>query len=187
MGKEKPDDLEAVRAVVASIQPFEPIDQERIIRWAREKLGLAARVTAEVSDRASSPVAGGNDSQRTASGMPGKQTDIKSFIDLKTPKTDIQFAAAVAYYYRFEASELQHKASIIAADLQEACRQAGRERLKRPDQTLVNAHNQGYLDKGGERGTYVINTVGENLVAMTLPEVAGAKRSRTASGRKKRV
>ena len=42
MTKEKPDDLEAVRAVVASLGPFEPKDQERILRWVREKLGLAA-------------------------------------------------------------------------------------------------------------------------------------------------
>jgi hypothetical protein len=34
------DDLEAVRAVVEALQGFEAGDQERIIRWAREKLGL---------------------------------------------------------------------------------------------------------------------------------------------------
>lgn len=33
------DDLEAVRAVVEALQGFEAGDQERIIRWAREKLG----------------------------------------------------------------------------------------------------------------------------------------------------
>ncbi len=182
MSKEKLDDLEAVRTVVASIQPFEPADQERILRWAREKLGLVA---AGASDKAPSTISGGNELQR--SNIPGKQTDIKTFIDLKKPQTDIQFTAAVAYYYRFEAPEPQRKASIIAADLQDACRQTGRERLKRPDQTLVNAHNQGYLDKGGERGTYVVNTVGENLVAMTLPEGPSVSRSRVVRGRKKRL
>ena|SRR5271165_1504819 len=33
------DDLEAVRAVVEALQGFDAGDQERIIRWAREKLG----------------------------------------------------------------------------------------------------------------------------------------------------
>ncbi len=45
----------------------------------------------------------------------------------------------------------------------------GRERLKRPDQTLRNAHMLGLLNKGDEPGTFCVNTVGENLVAMTLP------------------
>lgn len=35
------DDLEAVRAVAAALGDFSPEEQERIIRWAREKLGLA--------------------------------------------------------------------------------------------------------------------------------------------------
>lgn len=184
MTKETPDDLEAVRTVVAALQPFEPKDQERILRWAREKLGLAAPVVAGALHKVSSTVA----EQRTNSRIPGKKTDIKTFTDLKKPGSDIQFAAAVAYYYRFEAPEPQRKESITSADLQEACRQTGRSRLKSPAQTLVNAHNQGYLDKGGERGTYVVNTVGENLVAMALPEGGGASRSpNKVTSRKKRV
>jgi hypothetical protein len=184
MTKETPDDLEAVRAVVASLKGFEPKDQERIIRWAREKLGLAALAAAVASDKAS---AGRDESQHTDSSIPRKQADIKTFVDLKKPQTDIQFASAVAYYYRFEAPESLRKASITAADLQEACRQTGRLRFKGPSKTLGNAHQQGYLDKGGERGTYVVNTVGENLVAMALPEGAGANQLRTVTGRKKRV
>jgi len=45
----------------------------------------------------------------------------------------------------------------------------GRARLENPGQTLRNAHHGGLLDRGEGRGLYVINTVGENLVAMTLP------------------
>jgi|SRR5271167_805083 len=36
------DDLEAVRVVAEALQGFDARDQERIIRWAREKLGLVA-------------------------------------------------------------------------------------------------------------------------------------------------
>jgi len=36
------DDLEAVRIVAEALQGFDARDQERIIRWAREKLGLVA-------------------------------------------------------------------------------------------------------------------------------------------------
>jgi hypothetical protein len=41
MAKTK-DDLEAVRAVTEALEGFEPSEQERIIRWSRERLGLAA-------------------------------------------------------------------------------------------------------------------------------------------------
>jgi hypothetical protein len=36
------DDLEAVRIVAEALQGFDARDQERIMRWAREKLGLLA-------------------------------------------------------------------------------------------------------------------------------------------------
>lgn len=176
------DDLEAVRDVVAALQDFEPADAERILRWAREKLGLSAPVRGDAS-LAATPFA------TPATKMPDTVhgQDIKSFIAAKHPKSDMQFAATVAYYYKFEAPVDQRKEFIMGDDLQEACRQTGRKRFTNPNQTLVNAHHTGYLDKAGDRGAYQINTVGENLVAMALPETgaaASAKRS-TQGGRKK--
>jgi len=47
---DKPDDLEAVRKLTEVLSAFGTGDQERIIRWAREKLGLPS----EVPDRAGS-------------------------------------------------------------------------------------------------------------------------------------
>ena len=91
----------------------------------------------------------------------------------KNPKNDIQFAATVAYFYRFEAPPEQRRNEIDAVLLQDACRLAGRERFKRPRITLNNAKNQGLLDRGSEAGKFTVNTVGENLVAMTLPSQAG--------------
>jgi hypothetical protein len=99
----------------------------------------------------------------------GQKVDIRSFIQTKSPSNDVQFAAAVAYFYAFEASPDARKHEINAADLQDATRQANRPRLKEPRNTLGNANRLGYLDKGGSRGTFQINTVGENLVAMALP------------------
>src|SRR5262249_54251804 len=99
----------------------------------------------------------------------GGTMDIKSFIAAKNPAKDVQFAAVVAYYYRFEAPPAERKDAINQTDLQEAARKAGRQRFGRPIQTLNNAHKLGLLDKGSERGTFTINSVGENLVAMTLP------------------
>ena len=92
-------------------------------------------------------------------------------------KSDNQFAAAVAYYYKFEAPADQRKDAINAEDLVDACRKAQRKRPNKPGQVLVNALHQGLLDKA-ERGQYRINSVGENLVAMVLPSQDGGPTKR---------
>jgi hypothetical protein len=180
MTKPAPDDFEAVRTVVDSLQAFEAKDQERILRWAREKLGLTVSASVPVEEMTTLSRKGDPSASVSTTGKP---TDIKTFIDFKDPQSDSQFAATVAYYYRFEAPEPQRKPTLSSTDLQDACRQTDRERIKHPAQTLVNAYTQGYMDKGPERGTYVLNTVGENLVAMALPSqtrVAKAKPRRAA-------
>ena len=111
--------------------------------------------------------------------------DIKSFVAKKKPHNDIQFAATVAYYFQFEAPPSERKESINGEDLQEACRKAGRTRFSKPGNTLKNAHTLGLLDRTGERGYYSVNTVGENLVAMTLPGESNSdgKASKPTNGR----
>lgn len=168
----KTDDLEAVRTVTTALGNFSPEDQERIIRWARERLGLAPapRNLPETSAPhvLSVPVLPPPAQPADRTQPPASPRDLKSFVTAKNPKSDIQFAATVAYFYRFEASPEQRSNEIDSTTLQDACRLAGRKRFKHPRMTLTNAKNHGLLDMAGE-GRYAINTVGENLVAMTLP------------------
>lgn len=179
-----PDDYEAVRVLVSTLEKFSTADQQRIIRWAREKLGLAEDPVAHRPV----PESSGSHGERGVEGAspphaPGAASDIKSFIVKKNPASDTQFAAAVAYFYRFEAPSSTRKEFITPTDIQDACRQVDRTRFPKPAQTLVNAYNQGLLNKGGERGTYTLSTVGENLVAVTLP--ASGDRPASGSRRKK--
>ena len=155
------DDLEAVRKVVEAIEGFDAEDQERIIRWAREKVGLVD--TPPPSKVQSQEVDVSSPRSRQA-------IDIKTFVASKNPKADTHFAVTVAYYYKFEAPEIERKDYITSEDLQDACRRVDRQRLANPGKTIRNAHHTGFMDKGPDRGTYGINTVGENLVAMTLPQ-----------------
>ena len=156
----KPDDLDALRTVIDALEPFDRSDKERIIRWAIEKLGidgpkfLTSPQNISIGGQAPPPVG-------------GTGPDIKSFIASKAPQSDNHLAAVVAYYYKFEAPV--KKESITKEDILNACRLAGTARPKRPQQTLVNAHQIGLLDKGSDKGSYEINSVGENLVAVTLP------------------
>lgn len=184
------DDFEVAKSVSDLLRPVSTERQVRILRWVSESLGVVNPIE---------PRTGAAHSVRsTADGTFHPATpsavDIKSFITGKDPKSDNQFAAAVAYYYQFEAPQNQRKDSISAEVLQEATRRAGRSRLGDPGRTLRNAKNMGYLDLS-EPGEFTINTVGENLVAMTLPgqgrnsvkaarKPSGSKRGKRSMGRK---
>jgi hypothetical protein len=185
----KPDDLEAVRTIAAALTPFSPEEQERILRWVREKIGLAAATRILPDVRATQPSPSGAPAARLPEPIqppaPASGKDLKTFVNSKLPKSDVQFAATVAYYHRFDAPPEQRKNEIDANILQDACRLASRARLKNPLATLNNAKTLGLLDSGSEKGRFTINTVGENLVAMTLPAKAeGSGKMKTTHVRK---
>lgn len=185
------DDLEAVRVVTSALEGFDSSDQERIIRWAREKLGLEVAPVVQSAKSPSeqlSPVPTG--AGPTLASFPPSGKNLRTFVEEKKPRKDVQFAATVAYFHRFEAPQTQRKTEINSDDLQEACRLVNRQRLKHPGQTLRNAHKLGLLDKGTQAGSFAINSVGENLVAMTLPgdgtAKAPAKARKTKRAREKK-
>jgi hypothetical protein len=166
------DDLEAIRLIVDVLQGFDKNEQERIFRWSREKLGLDTSNTVfhEVKQPVNTSLPQHPHPLESKPLKEAEETkDIKTFVDSKNPKSDVHFATVVAYYFEFEAPELDKKTEVSSNDIQEACRRAKRSRMKNPGQTLRNAHAAGLLDKGMETGAYSINAVGENLVAMTLP------------------
>ena len=169
----KTDDLEAVRTVAEALKDFKPDEQQRIFRWVAEKLGLpqpfAPSVHTQLPVHQPSLIAAATTGVQDRSSSSAGTMDIKSFMSAKRPRSDVQFAAAVAYYYRFNAPEAERKDAINKDDLEEAARKATRDRFANPLKTLQNAHQLGLLDKGSEKATFTINSVGENLVAMTLP------------------
>ena len=167
------DDLEAVRTLVTTLEKFDKNEQERIIRWAREKLGLAVTQLHPVTPPQLTQ-------QHNPPSFQGPAKDLKSFVNEKNPTSDMQFAVTVAYYYKFEAPENERKDSINSETLQDAARLSSRTRLKNPGQTLINASFNGMLDKAEEKGAYKINTVGENLVAMTLPQNSATKKTQSS-------
>jgi hypothetical protein len=159
------DDFDVGKPIFDQLKDLPPERQQRILRWVAEGLGvLAAPLTlAPQSSGAAYTPELALPGQTGASGA----TDIKSFIGTKAPKSDQQFAAAVAYFYRFAAPPAERRDSINGDLLQEAARLARRNRLTNPRSTLNNAKAAGYLD-GTSRGEFSINSVGENLVAMAL-------------------
>ena len=161
------DEFDAIREVVKALEKFGPEDQQRILRWAAEKLGISPSPTT-LGGSAPQRDIGALREMAPSSHQHSGSTNIKSFVELKKPKNDRQFAAVVAYYYQFEAPEGERKDSITKEDLVDACRKANHDRPPVPGQTLLNSVNAGLLDKVG-KGLFSINSVGENLVAITLP------------------
>jgi len=183
---QKPDDLEAVRTICTALEPFDDGERQRILRWASEKLGI--RNTAPNNTTTQSHETANPTQQVTNPGqVSGK--DIKTFLDEKNPNSANQLVAAVAYYHKFEAPTTERKNAITKEDLLDACRKAQRERPKYPIQVLVNASAFGLVDKVGT-GTYEINAVGENLVAVSMPTSghgnSGTKKSNLKTKGKKK-
>jgi len=177
-------DFETASKVSALLRLVSKDRQQKILRWVAEDLDVPlAGEGPSTSGAALSEVGRYSPTQPAP-----RTTDIKSFVAAKNPRSDMQFAAVVAYYYRFEASPDESLESISPEVLQNAARLVNRHRLSRPRQTLLNAKAQGYLDLV-ERGQYRINSIGENLVAMTLPgpEPSVAPQGRPAHSRTKKV
>lgn len=167
--------------IKAILAPLGKVEQQRVLRWVGESLGLAEMpalgagqgpVTATTQPQTSLSQVGHT---APASSPAVRAKDLKTFVQEKSPRSDVHFAAVTAYYYRFEAQESNKKEMITASDLDNATRLAGRSRFTKPYVPLQNAVTQGYLDRTAERGAFKINAVGENLVAMSLPGGAGER------------
>lgn len=177
------DKFEATRIVTETIQEFDPKDQAMIFRWAAETLGLPEPF-AGPSTVAERPVSASPQAASSVLPTGGAAPDIQSFVKTKNPRSDVQFAATVAYYYQFVAPESERKTSISESDLVDACRKVGRERPQKPYFTLNNAFHAGLLDRP-EKGSFSLNAVGENLVALTLPGARKGEEAPAANGRKR--
>src|SRR5690554_1867008 len=97
------NDFDAAKAVTDQLKGMDRERQERILRWVAESLGLMPSVTPAVAPTHASPGTPAPQSEQLAPRTASKPADIKSFVDSKRPKSDVQFAAVVAYYYNFEA------------------------------------------------------------------------------------
>lgn len=152
------------------------------MRWVSERLEL--EVFAPQAVPGGTPPAH-QPSPPSAQTPAGRTKDIKTFIVEKSPKNDVHFATAVAYYYRFEAPQSARQESINAQTLLDAARLADYARPSAPRNVLNNAKKRGYLNSS-ERGVFEINSVGENLVAMSMPSSSAGEAEVTPRRRRAR-
>jgi hypothetical protein len=182
------DDFESAKVIADKLKDVPRERQERILRWVSESLSLASPFASRVK-ASPEPKEFPSDEefmgpQPSASRTPQYElTDIRSFVEEKGPRTDIQYVTVAAYYYRFVAPPEERRATIDADFIQESTRLAGRSPLVAPASTLNNAKKQGYLNTH-ERGQFAISTVGEILVVKGLA-AGGGPAPRTSKRKKK--
>jgi len=181
--QDKTSHFDAAKVIVETLKGMDKTSQALAMRFAAETLGLQA--TSVSHPPVTTVIPASTSAAPPSSGGVPHSMDIKQFTAAKAPKSDQQFAAVVAYFYRFEAPEAQRKDTVDADSLLEAARLAGRKRPSNPRFTLNNAKNAGYLDVA-TTGKYRINSVGENLVAMALPG-NGSESLPARSARKKNI
>lgn len=176
--------LDAAQKIVAELEGMTPDHQLLAVRFAMETIGLQAPAAAPPpTPQIHTPVPS---MPSAISQGTDHSTDIRSFTTMKSPKSDRQFAAVVAYFYQFEARPEDRKDFIDADTMREAARLAGRAQVQRWNMTLTNAKNAGYLDTAGT-GKYKLSSVGENLVAITLPGDGPAGHVKKSSSVKKPI
>lgn len=178
MGEHEANEFDAAKTIVEALRNLTVEQQRLALSFAAQSLGLDT--VPELKEQAGSLREEQQISQTPQ--IAQRAWDIKTFCDHKDPRSDQQFAAVVAYFYRFEAPEAERRESISADTLSNAARLVGRKRPSR--HALNNAKKAGYLDSAGH-GDFQINTVGENLVAVTLPGGASDFASKPRRSNKK--
>ncbi len=159
----------AIDAIVAALEAIEGTARITAIRAACDHLNLA--LPAGVTDTAALGGIPGTQAATQAAALGA--TDIRSLKELKSPGSAVEMACVLAYYFQHHAPTAERKSEIAAADVDKYFVQAGYPLPKRSDQLLVNAKAAGYFDSAA-RGAYRLNAVGHNLVAHSLPRIAGS-------------
>lgn len=175
--------LDAAQKIVAELTGMTFEHQSLALKFAIETLGLqvpAALLPAAATPPARAP----QPTPPHAATNADHSTNIRSFTEMKAPKSDQQFAAVVAYFYQFEAKPEDRKEAIDGDLMRDAARLAPWPQRKRWNMTLTNAKNAGYLDAAGS-GKFKLSSVGENLVAITLPGEGGPGKSQSGSAKRK--
>lgn len=175
MSDRSPDaELHAIQQLIAALEPLDAEARSRVVGYVFGRLGISGPPRSPEF----SVLGSGSASAEVPSGAtrpPQSQPlDIRTLREQKSPKSATEMAAVAAYYLSELAPPGERKREMTAADVTRLFKHAGFPLPGTPKMTLVHAKNAGYLDPGPERGTYVLNPVGYNLVAHKLPSGASS-------------
>ena len=170
MAKDVDVEIEAIKTVLQTLKPLSPEVRQSVIDYVLKRLNLASGRLGGFSSR-------GSLVERIDASLEAEHPRAQPLFHLrelkeeKKPKSAIEMAVLVAYYLSHVAPESERKEAISTKDIETYFKIGGYKLPSRPEFTLGNARNAGYLDSVG-RGQYRLNPVGYNLVVHSLPRSA---------------
>lgn len=147
-------DLIAIQSILDTLSAFEEDDQKRIISFVCLKLKI------------NTDYEGGS---FAAPGMTGirrtySPQSLKLFLKDKKKLSDVRFAVAVAYYYKYVAPDEQKKDEIVFTDVELGSDSVSRARPEGGGHALRDAKAASFLKIGSKRGSYMLDLAGEELI-----------------------
>jgi hypothetical protein len=117
--------------------------------------------------------------------VPASAGNLKKLVKQKKPKSAIEMATLLSYYLANVAPQAERKQKIGTKDIEAYFKAGGYKLPSKPQFTLPNTKNAGYLDNVGS-GEYKLSQKGLNLI-LSLPKGAKAKKGKVGrpSGKKR--
>lgn len=172
-------EIEAIKSLMTVLSPLDAKARQAALDYVLKRLDIKLENV---------PVSPAGSALPPGESAPSPSTDgaahIKAFKEAKKPKSATEMAALVAYYLAHKSTEKRQ--TITAKDVQTQFQIAEFPLPGKPQFTLPNAKNAGYLDAAGN-GEYKLNPVGYNLIVHSLPRKDGAaprQRNKTPRTRK---
>ena len=173
-------EIEAIRCVLAALQPLSKNARASVLEYVTKRLSIASTLSTPPAEEIPPPPL-----TTYQQGESSKETlHIKEFKEQKKPRSANEMAAVVAYYLENIASPDKRKSTVNHKDIETYFKIAQFPLPKRLRVTLANARNAGYFDLSGN-GEFKLNAVGHNLVVHSMPRGSAASTAKRATRRKK--
>jgi hypothetical protein len=170
MPKKVDVEIDAIKSLLDTLTPLSQEVRQAVLEYVLKRLDFAPTPISPFSSRSSlvERIESSLEPQRVHEATP---THLKELKEQKKPKSAIEMAVLVAYYLAYVVPVSERKDKISTKDIEAYFKIGGYKLPSRPEFTLGNARNAGYLDLAG-RGQYKLNPVGYNLVVHSLPRSA---------------
>ena len=171
MPKKVDVEIEAIKTLLRTLSPLSQEVRQSVMEYVLKRLDLVAPRMVTPFSSPTSLVERIDASLEAQRPHTDKITHLKDLKDQKKPKSAIEMAVLVAYYLSHLAPQVERKETISTADIETYFKIGSYKLPSRPEFTLTNAKNAGYLDLA-DRGQYKLNPVGYNLIVHSLPRSA---------------
>lgn len=160
-------EIQAIKTVLKVLEPLDSKTRQSVLNYILQRLNIEMKGLREELPIDHKPPLPPGEPGSTVGAEP-KQLHIKDLVKEKEPRSAQEMATLVAYYLAYKAPKKEQKQTITTKDMDTCFKIAEFKLPEKPQFTLINAKNAGYLDAVGE-GEYKLNPVGYNLVVHSMP------------------